>query len=128
MPTAHNPPPGIAVMPAMPLSPLPGLGLGVIDQLPPTPCSISVWWSPLASMYQPPAQVEPSAAVVAENRSCSPVPLFGDATSAPPAATSVVNGVTSVSRAPTSVAPVSPNGSRLSVASTGAATTCQDEP
>src|SRR5215467_5739631 len=128
MPTAQSPPPGIAVMPAIPLSPLPGLGLGVSDQLALTPCSIRVWWSPLASMYQPPAQVEPSAAVVAENRSCSPRPLFGEVTSEPPAATRVVNGVTSVSRAPTSVAPVRPNGSRLSVGSDGVETECQDEP
>src|SRR5215469_7394444 len=79
-------------------------------------------------MYQPPAQVEPSPAVVAENRSCSPEPLFGEATSAPFAATRVVNGVTSVSPAPTSVVPVRPNGSRLSVASGGVAAKCQDEP
>src|SRR5215469_7806858 len=102
IPTAQSPPPGIAVMPAIPLSPLPGLGLGVIDQLPATPCSIRVWWSPLASMYQPPDQVEPSVAVVAENRSCSPEPLFGESTREPFVATRVVNGVTSLSRAPTS--------------------------
>src|SRR5579872_5899303 len=78
MPTAHRPPPGTAVMPARPFSPLPGFGLGTIDQVPFTPCVVNVrWLSELGSMYQPTAHCEPSAAVAAPNRSFSPAPLLG---------------------------------------------------
>jgi len=41
-PTAQRPPPGIAAMPARPLSPVPTFGLDTSDQDPPTPCSVSV--------------------------------------------------------------------------------------
>jgi hypothetical protein len=79
IPTAHRPPPGIAEMPAKPLSPFgPGFGLETTDHWPPTPCSAIVSWLPVfGSMYHPAAQVEPSAAVVAANRSFSPAPTLG---------------------------------------------------
>src|SRR5258707_11778121 len=78
-------------------------------------------------MDQPTAEVEPSAAVAAPNRSFSPAPLLGELTSdrldGAPVATSVVYGDVLFSRSPTRVRaesePVTPSVVRLSAASAG---------
>ena len=65
-PTAHRPPPGMAVIAAKPLSdPAVKLGLGTKDHTPLIPCNTSgSWLSVDGSMSQPTAHIEPSAAEV----------------------------------------------------------------
>src|SRR5215469_2013639 len=137
-PTAHIPPPGIAVMAAKPVSePLPRVGLETSDHTPFLPCRTSGSWLPDdVLMSQPTAQVEPSAAVVTANKSFSPVPAFGVVwmVSAPcePATTLVVYGAISFSRSPTKVSveevAVIPRGNAEAEGSDGLDTTLQAFP
>jgi hypothetical protein len=59
-PTAHRPPPGMAVMAAKPLSdPAAKLGLGTTDQMPLMPCNTSGSWLSVAELlrHDPATQV-----------------------------------------------------------------------
>ena len=78
-------------------------------------------------MYQPTAQVEPSEVVVAANRSFSPLPVFGVATTSTwpvgPEATKVLYGAVLLSRSPTMLtsvpAEVTPSGMSVPPVSLG---------